>query len=223
MGEMPIVKSFSPDLDYVYLRVHSEKQALEKVLNIFKFYKDKFSLNSTNLQILVPMYKGTAGIENINNIIQSQFNPGSILLKKEKISFKKGDKVMQVKNNYQKEIFNGEQGIVLDYDNEKKILYVDFDNYIVDYHQDETDEIILSYAISIHKSQGSEYDFVVVVFLPSHSLLINREILYTAVTRAKNKIFMISDENTILKAVKNSNPSERKTMLPVRLKEIVKS
>jgi exodeoxyribonuclease V alpha subunit len=165
------------------------------------------------------MYKGDVGIDNVNKIIQEKFNPESVYLKREKISLKKMDKVMQLKNNYEKEIFNGEQGIVADFDESKRILVVDYDGYFVEYDIEEMDELSLSYAVSIHKSQGSEYDTVILVLLPSHSLMLNREIFYTAVSRAKKRFFLISEESTIQRALLNSTPFQRKTMLPIRLKE----
>ena len=129
---------------------------------------------------------------------------------------------MQLKNNYEKEIFNGDQGIIVDFNIEKKSMLVDFEGRIIEYNIDEIDELNLSYAISVHKSQGSEYEMTVLILLPTHSIMLNREIFYTAVTRAKKKIFVISDKNTIQRAIFNSRPSQRKTMLPIRLTEFFK-
>jgi len=218
-GEQLIFKPFSENPDFVFINVKNENRALEKVLNIMKFYKNDFDFNSQSFQILVPMYRGDAGIDNINRTIQAEFNLEPFLIKKEKKSFKKFDKVMQLKNNYEKEIFNGDQGIIVDFNIEKKSIFVDFEGRIIEYNTDEIDELTLSYAISVHKSQGSEYDMTVLILLPTHSIMLNREIFYTAVTRAKKKIFVISDKNTIQRAIFNSRPSQRKTMLPIRLKE----
>jgi exodeoxyribonuclease V alpha subunit len=127
---------------------------------------------------------------------------------------------MQLRNDYEKEVFNGEQGIVLNFDEEKGSLTVDFDEYWVEYKADELDELTLSYAVSIHKSQGSEYDTVILLLLPSHGIMLNREIFYTAVTRTKNKIYLISDQKTVQRAISISRPSERKTLLTYRLNEL---
>jgi exodeoxyribonuclease V alpha subunit len=97
---------------------------------------------------------------------------------------------------------------------------VDFDGYFVEYSGEELEELTPAYAISIHKSQGSEYEMVVLVLLPTHSVMLNREIFYTAVSRAKKKIFLISDDIAIQKALHNMSPRRRKTLLPLRLKEI---
>ncbi|MFC2155702.1 ATP-dependent RecD-like DNA helicase, partial [Acidobacteriota bacterium] len=144
----------------------------------------------------------------------------SLISIKNKYFFKRGDKVMQLKNNYEKEIFNGEQGIVATFDLEEKKLLVDYEGLYVEYNVEELEELTLSFTISIHKSQGSEYDILVLILLPSHAIMLNRELFYTAVTRAKKKILLISDVNTVQRAISNSSPSERKTLLPQRLHDV---
>ena len=218
-GEPIHIEPYSDDLDFVMVRVQSEEQALQKVLRILEYHQGEFSFNSQDLQILIPMYRGEAGIDNVNHLIQERFNPGQFLIKKEKIAFKMYDKVMQLRNNYEKEIFNGEQGTVEAYDEEEKLLSISFDGYYVEYHTEEIDELTISYAMSVHKSQGSEYDTVILVLLPSHSIMLNREIFYTAVTRAKRKLYLISDEHTVERAILNSSPRQRKTLLPLRLQQ----
>jgi exodeoxyribonuclease V alpha subunit len=133
--------------------------------------------------------------------------------------FKRWDKLMQLKNNYEKEIFNGEQGIAADFNQEKKTMIVDFDQNFLEYSMDELEELTLSYAVSVHKAQGSEYEMLVMVLLPTHSIMLNRELFYTAVTRAKKKIFLISDPETVSRAIHNATPAKRKTLLPKRLQE----
>ncbi|MCK4766260.1 MAG: ATP-dependent RecD-like DNA helicase [Candidatus Aminicenantes bacterium] len=218
-GEELIFRPYSEELDFVFVRVNSEAQAREKVLRILEYHKNDYSFNAPGLQILVPMYRGASGIDNLNAAIQAKFNPGPALTAKERISFKKGDKVMQLKNNYDKVIFNGDQGIVRGFNAQDKKLLVDFDGPILEYTGDELDELTLSYAVSVHKAQGSEYDMLIIVLLPTHAIMLNRELFYTAVTRAKRKIFLVSDPVTVGRAVNNSSPSERKTLLPRRLQE----
>jgi exodeoxyribonuclease V alpha subunit len=219
-GEPLIFKPYNEDLDFVYIKVNSESHALEKVLRIIEYHKNDYNFNSSNFQVLVPMYRGMAGIDNINSRIQSRFNPEPFIIKKERAAYKRWDKVMQLKNNYEKEIFNGEQGIIADFNPEKKVMLVDFDGSFVEYSVSELEELTLSYAVSVHKSQGSEYDMLILVLLPSHSIMLNRELFYTAVTRAKKRIFLVSDETTIQRAVFNASPSVRKTLLPKRLEEV---
>lgn len=222
-GDQLIFKPYSDHLDFVFIRVTHERQALEKVLRIIEYYKNDYNYNSPDFQVLVPMYRGEAGIDNLNRKIQEKFNPEPAYVKKDKFVFKRWDKVMQLKNNYEKEIFNGEQGIVEDFKTDKKTIIIDFDGQFKEYSMDELDELTLSYTVSVHKAQGSEYDMVVLVLLPAHAIMLNRELFYTAVTRARKKILLISDPETVRRAVLNSTPSERKTLLPRRLKEAFES
>ncbi|MGE5341414.1 MAG: ATP-dependent RecD-like DNA helicase [Candidatus Omnitrophota bacterium] len=218
-GEDLIVKPYSDHLDFVFLHVTSERQALEKVLRIIDYHKNDYNFNSPDYQVLAPMYRGDSGIDQLNLRIQEKFNAEPDLIKREKFAFKRWDKVMQLKNNYEKEIFNGEQGIVTDFNSDKKIMMVDFDGTFVEYTPAEMDELTLSYAVSVHKAQGSEYSMLILLLMPGHAIMLNRELLYTAVTRAKKKIFLLSDPETIRRAVLNSTPSERKTLLIRRLKD----
>jgi exodeoxyribonuclease V alpha subunit len=219
-GDALILKPYSENLDFVFIPIKSEQQVIQKVKGIINYFKNQYNPNSSEIQILVPMYRGEAGIDNINKTIQNQFNSETLLIKREKLTFKRLDKVMQLKNNYDKEIFNGEMGIISDFTPQGQKMMVDYDGYLVEYDKDEIDELALAYAISVHKSQGSEYDIVVLILLPSHSIMLNREIFYTAVTRAKKRIFLLSDPATIQKAVFNSSPRQRKTLLPLRLKKV---
>ncbi|MCP4217793.1 MAG: ATP-binding domain-containing protein, partial [bacterium] len=219
-GERLEIRPYSDDLDFVYIKVADDQQAASKVLRILEYYKNDYHFNSPDLQILVPMYRGSAGIDSINAQIQEKFNGEPFMVKKDKLAFKRWDKVMQLKNNYEKETFNGEMGLIESFDVDKKILHVDFDGRMVEYNVPELEELTLSYAVSVHKSQGSEYEMLILVMLPSHSIMLNRELFYTAVTRAKKKIFLVSDDTTIQRAIFNSSPSERKTLLQLRLKEV---
>lgn len=219
-GDQLIFKPYADDLDFIFIHVTNETQALEKVKRIIDYYIDDFNYNSPDFQVLTPMYRGDAGIDNLNIQIQDKFNRQPLCVRKEKFEFKRWDKVMQLKNNYEKEIFNGEQGIVADWNKNEKKLMVDFDGSFIEYNVEDLDELTLSYAVSVHKSQGSEYDMVVLVMLPSHSIMLNRELFYTAATRARKKLILISDPQTVQRAVLNSSPSKRKTLLPQRLRDI---
>lgn len=218
-GENLVYKKYSDDLDFVFINVSSETQAREKVLRIMEYYKNTFPFNSPDFQILVPMYRGESGIDKLNLRIQEAFNPGKTFVGKEKLTFKEWDKVMQLKNNYEKETFNGEQGVVIGFDKDSKTLSVDIDGNVKTYAPRDLEELTLSYAVSVHKAQGSEYDMLILVLLPTHAVMLNRELFYTAVTRARKKIFLVSDPVTVQRAINNASPSQRKTMLPKRLRE----
>jgi exodeoxyribonuclease V alpha subunit len=219
-GDPLLFPAPAPDLDFVFLPVGNEAQVLQKVESIVRYYQNDYPFNSAALQVLVPMYRGEAGIDRINQMVQEKFNPGPYLLKKEKMAFKRLDKVMQTKNDYDKQVFNGDLGIVEDYNGSDKTLLVNYDGWMVEYSQDELDELTLSYAVSVHKSQGSEYDIVALCLLPSHSRMLSRELFYTAITRARKKLILLSDEMTVARACANSQPTLRKTLLPLRLKEM---
>lgn len=219
-GEPLLFPAPNPELDFVFLPVQSEAQVLEKVEAIVRYYQNDYPFNSSALQVLVPMYRGRAGIDQINQMVQEKFNPEPFLLKREKSAFKRLDKVMQTRNDYDKQIFNGDLGIVEDYNSRDKLLLVNYDGLIVEYAADELDELTLSYAVSVHKSQGSEYDVVVLSLLPAHARMLSRELFYTAITRARKKLILLSDENTVARACANSQPVSRKTLLPMRLKEV---
>ncbi len=219
-GEALLFPAYSPELDFVFLPVQNEAQVLEKVESIVRYYQDEYPYNSTGLQILMPMYRGDAGIDQINRLVQEKFNPEPFLLKREKTAFKRLDKVMQTRNDYDKQVFNGDLGVIEDYDVRDKQLLVSYDGAIVEYGADELDELTLSYAVSVHKAQGSEYDIVVLGLLPSHSRMLSRELFYTAITRARKKLILLSDENTVARACANSQPVLRKTLLPLRLREV---
>jgi len=219
-GEPLLFPAPNPELDFVFLPVQGEAQVLERVEGILRYYQNDYAFNSSALQVLVPMYRGQAGIDQINQMVQEKFNPEPFLLKKEKSAFKRLDKVMQTRNDYDKQVFNGDLGIVEDYNSRDKLLLVNYDGWIVEYAADELDELTLSYAVSVHKSQGSEYDVVVLSLLPAHARMLSRELFYTAITRARKKLILLSDENTVARACANSQPVLRKTLLPMRLKEV---
>jgi exodeoxyribonuclease V alpha subunit len=219
-GEPLLFPPPDPAADFVFLPVREDADVLDKVERIIRFYQGEYPFNSPSLQVLVPMYRGGSGIDRINEMVQEKFNPEPLLLKREKTSFKHLDKVMQTRNDYDKQVFNGDLGIVDSYNAADKLLRVDFDGWIVEYAGDELDELTLSYAVSVHKAQGSEYDIVVLCLLPAHARMLSRELFYTALTRARKKLLLLSDEATVSRAVANSQPVRRRTLLPLRLREV---
>ncbi len=218
-GQDLLLGDNKPEEDFLFLRVHDEENAIKRVLQALSYYSAEFPVDSFRLQVLAPMYRGQAGIDRLNQLIQESFQPGPFLCRRDKMGFKAGDKVMQLKNNYDKEVFNGDQGRVLEYDRERRVLFVDFDGLPVEYGQEELDELTLAYAVSIHKAQGSEYDQVICLLLPAHRRLLFKELFYTAVTRARRRFILFSDEETVNAAVSRSSPVLRRTLLQKRLLE----
>ncbi len=218
-GLPPQALPYSDDLDFVMLKVEDAAEAVSKVTGIVRFYAGEHPVAGPNFQILVPMYRGDAGIDRINRLIQEQFNPEPEIFARGNLSFRRGDKVMQLRNDYDREVFNGDQGRVTGYDPAGKQLLVEYDGRSVAYGSDDLEDITLAYAISIHKAQGSEYDIAVLLLLPSHAPLLSRELLYTAVTRAKKRLILLTTDDAVERAVARSTPTVRKTLLKTRLLE----
>ena len=172
-----------------------------------------------DIQVLTPMNRGGLGARALNNILQEALNPNA----EPKISrfgsiFTTGDKVIQMINNYDKEVFNGDIGHISHIDLEESLVRIDFDNKMVAYSYDELDEIALAYATSIHKSQGSEYPVVIIPLATQHYMLLARNLLYTAVTRGKKLVVIIGQPKAIHIAIKNIATEPRVTKLAERMK-----
>ena len=169
------------------------------------------------IQVLTPMHKGLAGTLNLNNLLQKRLNPNKMMIEKMGNTFKLGDKIMHLKNNYQKDIFNGDIGTIYDIDKKAEVLSVNYYGRIVDYDFSEMDEISLAYAISVHKSQGSEYPAVIIPLMMQHFILLQRNLLYTAITRGRKLVVIIGSKKALLTALKNDKPQRRLSMLADRL------
>jgi len=164
------------------------------------------------------MHKGTVGVTNLNNVLQSALNAvGDELVRGGRI-YRVGDKVIQLRNNYDKDVFNGDIGRIVAIDKEIQEVTINFDGKKVHYEFQELDEISLAYAISVHKSQGSEYPVVIIPILTQHFVLLQRNLLYTGITRGKKLVILIGTWKALAIAIKNNTPQNRYTMLRERLK-----
>jgi len=161
----------------------------------------------------VPVNKGIVGVENLNYKIQSIFNKSSLKVNKGNIELRLNDKIIQQKNNYEKDVYNGDIGFIRKIDFELQKFKVDFIDKEVQYDFCDVDELSLSYAISIHKSQGSEFKCVIIPILTSHYMLLQRNLLYTAITRAKELAILIGSKKAIGMAVSRNNVERRYTNL----------
>jgi exodeoxyribonuclease V alpha subunit len=175
----------------------------------------------TDIQVLAPMYRGPAGVTRLNERLQARLNPpdGS---KSEKSLFgqvfRSGDKVMQVLNNYEKDVFNGDIGTIFTIDAVEHNLVVEFDGRGLTYDWSEADQLVLAYAVSVHKSQGAEYPVVVLPLVTQHYMMLQRNLLYTAVTRAKRLCVLTGSRRAIGIAVRNDQVARRYTALDWRLR-----
>jgi exodeoxyribonuclease V alpha subunit len=180
---------------------------------------ERFGLDPIrDIQVLSPMHKGTVGTIQLNQVLQEALNPQSS--PGAGILFRPGDKVMHLKNNYAKEVFNGDIGVISGIDPSKRRLSVNYDERLVDYESEEIEDLTLAYAISVHKSQGSEYPAVVIPLMPQHHPLLQRNLLYTAITRGKKLVIIVGTRQAMDTAIKNDKPRNRLSLLDMRLKRV---
>jgi exodeoxyribonuclease V alpha subunit len=170
-----------------------------------------------SIQLLTPMHRGLLGTINLNRELQALLNPSGAALQRGSMTLRWGDKVMQLRNNYDKGVFNGDLGRIVGVDGETGSVKIDFFDRMVEYDSDELDEISLAYATSIHKSQGSEYPVVVIPLHTSHYLLLHRSILYTAVTRGKKLVVIVGSRKALAMAIRNFRVEKRNTGLLEKL------
>jgi exodeoxyribonuclease V alpha subunit len=170
-----------------------------------------------DVQVLTPMHKGSAGTINLNQALKKALNPDPAAIQRTGGGFSEGDRVMHLKNNYVKEVFNGDIGTVVEVDGKKKRLYVNYYERLVEYGFEELDEVSPAYAISVHKSQGSEYPVVIIPLVTEHYMLLQRNLLYTAITRGSEMVILIGSRRALEIALKNNKPRERLSGLKERL------
>ncbi|MBI5116288.1 ATP-dependent RecD-like DNA helicase [Candidatus Poribacteria bacterium] len=174
-----------------------------------------------DIQVLSPMHKGVAGVSDLNMRLQQLLNPSGNPIQHGMRTFRVRDKVMQIRNNYEKDVFNGDLGIVFSIDRDTQQVAVDYDARTVIYEFSELDELELAYAISVHKSQGSEYRAVVVPVIMQHYILLQRNLIYTAVTRGKELVVLVGTQQALSLAVRNAKIQNRNTRLAKRLQDNV--
>jgi exodeoxyribonuclease V alpha subunit len=180
----------------------------------------KFGIPSENIQVLSPMHRGVVGVRSLNEKLQAQLNPMKYNQPEYKSGnrlFRVGDRVIQLRNNYDRDVFNGDIGIIQAIDSEDQEMVIGMEGKPVIYDFSDADEITLAYAISVHKSQGSEYPVVVLPMLTQHYMMLQRNLLYTAITRAKKMVVIVGTRKAIAMAVKNDKISARWSMLKERL------
>ncbi len=173
-----------------------------------------YGIKPTDIQVISPRRRNVSCCANeLSRILQEKLNKNTLEIQYGNTTFRLGDKVMQIKNNYDKEIFNGDMGYIVDLDPDEKIMVVDYYGNKVVYEIADMDEVILAYASTVHKSQGSEYPIVVIPLLRSFSIMLKRNLIYTAITRAKNICIIVGDKRALQQAVADTSYSKRNTML----------
>ncbi|SDB96068.1 exodeoxyribonuclease V alpha subunit [Succiniclasticum ruminis] len=198
----------------------SEEAAKEIVALVGSKLPRYYRIPPREIQVLTPMQRGVVGATSLNQSLQAAINPGDMGLKRGGFLFKAQDKVMQIRNNYDKDVYNGDIGVVGSVDMEDRSLVVIFDGREVEYDASELDELVLAYATTIHKSQGSEYPIVVMPVLMTHFVMLQRNLIYTGITRAKKVLVMVGTKKALAYAVRNVVVQKRNTMLKERLQRL---
>ena len=219
-GKSPFSGNPQPESDFFIIeRNDPESVAATLVELMARRIPRRFNLDPMEeIQLLTPMHKGPLGGERLNLLLQEALNPGEGLL--DTFKFRVGDKVMQLKNNYDKDVFNGDIGRVVAADPSARSLSARFEEKEVLYQEAELDEITLAYAVSIHKSQGSEYPAVVIPVTTQHHIMLQRNLIYTGITRGKELVVLVGSWKALSVAVKNNRTIKRFTQLTELLKAL---
>ena len=206
--------------DFFFMQEEDPEKVLDKIkYMVMERIPKRFQLNPvTDVQVISPMNKGVVGVNNLNTQLQASLNPNGQELTRGGKTFREGDKVMQIKNNYDKEVFNGDIGKIIKLDLEMQEMKIRFDDRVVVYEYADLDELVLAYAVSIHKSQGSDYPAVVMPILTQHYIMLQRNLIYTGITRGKNLVVAIGAKKALAIAVNNAKTQQRYTFLYGRLR-----
>ncbi|MCF2736443.1 ATP-dependent RecD-like DNA helicase [Bacteroides caecigallinarum] len=204
--------------DFFFIQQEDPEQAVETIVKLVKErLPNAYKRPTSDIQVLTPMQRGVVGAANLNMALQTVLNPGQVSLNRSGYSFRQGDRVMQLRNNYDKEVFNGDLGYIERVDMEDRTLFVCFDGRTVEYDVSELDELTLAYATTIHKSQGSEYPIVVMPVLMTHYVMLQRNLIYTGITRAKKICVLVGTKKALSFAIRNLSVLKRNTKLKERL------
>jgi len=221
-GELPALGRsgvFDPNNDFYFIEQDDPQKVLEIILELVsRRIPQRFGFDAIDdIQVLAPMHKGVVGAANLNDQLQSVLNPANGGVVRGDRIYRINDKIMQIRNNYDKEVFNGDIGRISDIRLEERQLTVSFDNRRIVYDFSELDEIVLAYAVSVHKSQGSEYPVVILPILTQHYILLQRNLIYTAVTRGQNLVVLVGSKKALAIGVNNDQTQHRFTRLRERL------
>lgn len=198
--------------DVIY--IDTNKNDFDLITLINQDLKEGYTLD--DIQVLTPMYKGILGIDNLNNILQDTYNPRSIgKTEKEfnKTIFRLNDKVIQLKNRPTSDVYNGDVGRIIDIDLKEKAILVDYQGTLVFYNYDELNELSLAYALSVHKAQGSEYQITYFILSSNNIHMLNKNLIYTAITRAKKKLVIICKESILKEGIKKNQKLRNTTLI----------
>lgn len=219
-GEMPEMTN-AGEIDFYLFKTDDPERAAQLCIELVQDrIPRRFAIPSEDIQVLSPMHRGVAGVAALNDALQNALNPPNPRHPQRVLGnrvYRVGDRVMQIRNNYDKDVYNGDMGVIRDLDLEMQKLTVIMDGRAVDYDFLELDELVHAFAISVHKSQGSEFPAVVIPVLTSHYMMLQRNLLYTAVTRARRLAVLVGQPKAIALAVRNAQVTARYSGLRTRL------
>ncbi len=205
--------------DFFFIKNEDADSVSSDIVNLVKNRLPKsYNMPLNKIQVLAPMQRGVVGSINLNLVLQEALNPTKEGLSRGGYNYRKGDRVMQIRNNYDKEVFNGDLGYIESVNMEDRTLMVNFEEKMVEYEVSELDELSLAYATTIHKAQGSEYPIVVMPVLMKHYVMLQRNLIYTGITRAKKICVLIGSTRALAYAIHNLTVSNRNTRLKERLR-----
>lgn len=220
-GNFPDITN-GKNTDFFFIKNEDPEAVANEIVNLVKNRLPKaYNQPLSNIQVLTPMQRSVVGAANLNMMLQQSLNSSTLEISRGGISYKLGDRVMQVRNNYDKNVFNGDIGVVEHVNMEDRTLTINFDDNMVEYEASELDEVVLAYATTIHKSQGSEYPIVVIPVLMTHFVMLQRNLIYTGITRAKKICVLVGQTKALSYAIRNLTVSKRNTMLKERLRGTV--
>jgi exodeoxyribonuclease V alpha subunit len=210
--------------DMFFIEKHEPSEALETIKALVQErIPQRFGLDSLReIQVISPMRRGSLGVMNLNAELQALLNRDSRALVRGGRTWKRGDKVMQITNNYDRDVFNGDLGFIREIDTEEQSLSVDFEGREVFYEFSDLDELELAYAITIHKSQGSEFPAVVIALHSQHHVMLQRNLLYTAITRGSRLVTIVGKKGALARAVREARQSQRLSGLGRRLTNLLR-
>lgn len=216
-GQMPDTSN-GKNTDFFFMTQEDPEEVAKKIVElVHKKLPGYYRTPASQIQVLTPMQRGVVGATNLNMALQEALNPQGEGLRRSGFVYRPNDKVMQIKNNYDKEVFNGDIGIVESVDMQDRTLLVNFDGRSIEYDATELDELVHAYATTIHKAQGSEYPIVVMPVLMNHYMMLQRNLIYTGITRAKKILVMVGTKKALSYAVRKMTVTKRNTLLKERL------
>lgn len=216
-GRLPDLSN-GRETDFFFLREEDPEKVAESIVDLVgRRLPGAYGIGADSIQVLTPMQRGVVGAASLNIALQQSLNGNGDSLSRGGYTFRKGDRVMQLRNDYDKEVFNGDLGYITEVNLEDRVLKVDFDGRETEYDSSELDELSLAYATTIHKAQGSEYPVVVIPVMMNHFVMLQRNLIYTGITRARKVCVLIGQLKALSYAVRNLTVQKRNTRLKERL------